>query len=195
MLTYINHFKDLKDTDVDIFKKLAKLISFNIESLDNLEFYINQESSKMLILDILSNINVKSDEQNIFNQFKYFFRTSFQYDRLTISLRKETKNRRKIDKSINSIIKLTDGIKDDFVEGGEFPTNGTLGLPIISGESIGSTNWTVSFNLARFNSSDEQEIKYKTILGSPIIIGNEAKAQYCLKKTRVFNLLKKILKT
>ena len=55
-----------------------------------------------------------------------FFRSSFNYDRLTISIRKETKNRRKIDKSINSIVKLTDGIKDELDQGTEFPTNGTL---------------------------------------------------------------------
>ena len=184
ILTYFNHFKNLRDEDIKIFKKLGEFITFNIENLDSLEHWRSQELSKNLILDILSNLNVKSDEQNIFNQFKYFFRTSFQYDRLTISLRKETKNRRKIDKSINSIIKLTDGIKDDFVEGSEFPNNGTLhGLPIISGESIVSEDWNVLLpNLSRFNSQESGTTNYKIILGSPIIIGGEAKGSIMLEK-------------
>ena len=73
------------------------------KNLDDLDYYINQEASKDLILDIISGLNFKTDEQNIFDQFRYFFRTTFNYDRLTISFRKETKNRRKL---INQLIQL-----------------------------------------------------------------------------------------
>ncbi len=184
LLTRVNHFKDLAEKDILILKKLGEFISYSIENLDTLAYYSSQESSKSLILDILSSLNFQSDEQNIFHQFKYLFRTSFQYDRLTVSVRKETENRRKIDKAINSIIKLTDGLKDDFVEGLEFPTNGTLhGWPIISGKSIISENWKSSYpNIARFNSSESDTLNCEIILGSPIMVENESKGSILLER-------------
>ena len=184
VLSRINHFKDLKESNIKILKKLGDFISYSIENLDSLEYFISQELNKTLILDILSSLNFKSDEQNIFNQFKYLFRNSFHYDRLTISLRKETENRRKIDKTINSIIKLTDGLKDDFVEGVEFPTNGTLhGLPIISGKSISSEDWKILYpNIFRFNSSESENSNFKVILGSPIMIEDESKGSIMLER-------------
>ncbi|MFL3008937.1 MAG: GGDEF domain-containing protein [Candidatus Neomarinimicrobiota bacterium] len=184
LLTRLNHFKNLSDKQILALKNLGEFISYNIENLDILGYYISQESSKSLILDILSNLNYKSDEQNIFNQYKYLFRKTFQYDRLTISIRKETENRRKIDKAINSIIKLTDGLKDNFVEGVEYPTNGTLhGLPIISGESVISEDWQSSYpNIARFNSSEENIQNFKSIVGSPILVENESKGSIILEK-------------
>jgi diguanylate cyclase (GGDEF)-like protein len=184
LLTRVNHFKDLKEKDILILKKLGEFISYSIENLDTLAYYSSQESSKSLILDILSSLNFQSDEQNIFHQFKYLFRTSFQYERLTVSVRKETENRRKIDKAINSIIKLTDGLKDDFVEGLEFPTNGTLhGWPIISGKSIISENWKSSYpNIARFNSTESDTLNCKIILGSPIMVEGESKGSILLER-------------
>jgi diguanylate cyclase (GGDEF)-like protein len=184
LVTRLNHFKDLSDRQILALKNLGELISYNIENLDILSFYMSQESNKSLILDILSSLNYKSDEQNIFHQFKYLFRNSFQYDRLTISIRKETENRRKIDRAINSIIKLTDGLKDDFVEGVEYPTNGTLhGLPITSGKSIISEDWKSSYpNIARFNSSENEALDFKLILGSPIVFGNESRGSILLER-------------
>ena len=184
LVTRLNHFKDLSDKQVLTLKNLGKFISYSIENLDILSYYISQESSKSLILDILSSLNYKSDEQNVFNQFKYLFRNSFQYDRLTISIRKETENRRKIDRAINSIIKLTDGLKDDFVEGVEYPVNGTLhGLPIISGKSIISEDWKSSHpNIARFNSSEKDTLTFKQILGSPIVVGDESRGSIFLER-------------
>ena len=159
ILCRIDHFKNISDKDLSSFKNLSEFFSYNLQNLDDLDYYINQEASKDLILDIISGLNFKTDEQNIFDQFRYFFRTTFNYDRLTISIRKETKNRRKIDKAINSIVKLTDGIKDELDQGTEFPTNGTLhGLPIISGKSISSSNWQKSFpNIVRYSSKQTKQ--------------------------------------
>ena len=72
---------------------------------------------------------------------------------------------------------MTDGIKDELDQGTEFPTNGTLhGLPIISGKSISSSNWQKSFpNIVRYSSKQTNNAEYKTILGSPILVGNQVK--------------------
>ncbi|MFL2998366.1 MAG: diguanylate cyclase [Candidatus Neomarinimicrobiota bacterium] len=184
LVTRLNHFKNLSDEQILALKNLGEFISYNIENLDILSYYVSQESSKSLILDILSSLSYKSDEQSIYHQYKYLFRKTFQYDRLTISIRKETENRRRIDKAINSIIKLTDGLKDDFIEGVEYPTNGTLhGLPIISGKSVISEDWKSSYpNIARFNSSEENIQNFKSILGSPILVENESRGSIILER-------------
>ncbi len=184
ILCRIDHFKNISDKDLSSFKNLSEFFSYNLQNLDDLDYHINQEASKDLILDIISGLNSKTDEQNIFDQFRYFFRTTFNYDRLTISIRKETNNRRKIDKAINSIVKLTDGIKDELDQETEFPTNGTLhGLPIISGKSISSSNWQESFpNIVRYSSKQKSNAVYKTILGSPILVGNQAKGSIVLER-------------
>ena len=36
------------------------------------------QSNKMLILDIIDNLDFKAESQNIFNQFKYLIRTFFK---------------------------------------------------------------------------------------------------------------------
>ena len=79
---------------------------------------------------------------------------------------------------------MTDGIKDELDQGTEFPTNGTLhGLPIISGKSISSSNWQKSFsNIVRYSSKQTNNAVYKTILGSPIVVGNQAKGSIVFER-------------
>jgi len=75
----------------------------------------------------------KSDESQVLDHFKYLIRTFFYYDRLTVSLQNENE--------LNLVIKLVDGIEDEFVKDTEFPSHGTLhGLPTVSGEVILSQN-------------------------------------------------------
>ena len=183
ILTSTEHFTDATDKEMNIFKKMGEFVSFGLENLESLDKHIIGEDSKSLILEILFNLDFKSDSQNIFNQFKYLLRTFFQYDRITVSVRKETENRRKHDKGVISIIKLTDGEKDEFVEGTEFPTNGSLhGLPVVNGISIMTSDWKTSHpNLSRFKSS-ESESNYKSIIASPIIIEGECRGSIVLER-------------
>ena len=184
VLSRIDHFTEASEREASILNNLGKFVSFGLENLESLEKHILGEQSKTLILEILTNLDFKSDGHNIFNQFKYLIRTFFQYERLTISLRKESENRRKLDKGVNSIIKLTDGERDEFVEGSEFPTNGSLhGLSVINGRSIKTTNWLLSHpNIARFRSSESDENLYKSILASPIIIEGESRGSIVLER-------------
>ena len=183
ILTSIDHFTDATDKEMNIFKKMGEFVSFGLENLESLDKHILGEDSKSLILEILFNLDFKSDAQNIFNQFKYLLRTFFQYDRITVSVRKETENRRKHDKGVISIIKLTDGEKDEFVEGTEFPTNGSLhGLPVVNGISIITSDWRNSHpNISRFKSS-ESESNYKSVIAAPIIIEGECRGSIVLER-------------
>ena len=183
ILTSIDHFTDATDNEMNTFKKMGEFVSFGLENLESLDKHILGEDSKSLILEILFNLDYKSDAQNIFNQFKYLLRTFFQYDRITVSVRKETENRRKHDKGVISIIKLTDGEKDEFVEGTEFPTNGSLhGLPVVNGISIITSDWRNSHpNISRFKSS-ESESNYKSVIAAPIIIEGECRGSILLER-------------
>ena len=184
VLSRVDHFTDATDREMGILKQLGEFVSFGLENLESLEKHILGEDSKSLILEIVSNLDFKSDAQNIFNQFKYLLRTFFKYDRLTVSLRKDTENRRKLDKGVSSIIKLADGEKDDFVEGSEFPTNGSLhGLPVVSRTSIHTTDWRQSHpNMARFRSSEPDEYAFQSVLASPIIIEGESRGSIVLER-------------
>ena len=179
------HFTEITDTQINILNEISSLVSFSLESLNHLEKSVLAEQNKSLILDVVDKLDFKSDSQNIFNQFKYLIRTFFNFERLTISLKIETENRRKIDKGLNSIIKLTDGHDDDFNEGDEFPTNGSIhGLPIINRKIINSVDWPKNYpNMFRFNSSENDDYNLKSILGVPIIIDGESRGSILLERS------------
>jgi len=184
ILSRIDHFTEATDKEINILNQLGEFVSFSLKNLGHLEKHILGEDSKSLILDILSNLDFKSETQNIFNKFKYLILTLFDYDRLTISMRKETENRREYDKGLNLMILLTDGEKDEFVQGVDFPTNGSIhGLPVVNGVSIQSVNWQETYpNMVRFKSSESGDQFFKSILGTPIIIDNESKGSIMLER-------------
>ena len=184
LINRVNHFGDYSDNEMNILNKFSKIISFNLQNLSRLDLSVLAEKNKMLILDIIDNLDFKAESQNIFNQFKYLIRTFFKYDRLTISIRKESENRRKIDRGLSSIIKLTDGLEDKFVESSEFPTNGSIhGLPIINGEIINTIDWAKTFpNMSRFKSSEEPNHQYNSVIGAPIIIDGESRGSIFLER-------------
>ncbi len=184
IMTRLNHFNDATDKEIDLYAQLAEYMSFGLTNLESLEKHMIGEDTKTLVLEILSNIDFKSDSQNIFNQFKYLIRTFFQYDRVTISIRKESENRRKYDKGVTSTIKLVDGEKDEFVEGSDFPTNGSLhGLPVITGTFFQTNNWRETYqNIVRFKSSESEDYKYKSVMGAPIMVEGESRGSIILEK-------------
>ena len=184
IMTRLDHFNDATDKEINLFAQLAEYMSFGLTNLERLEQHMIGEDTKTLVLEILSNIDFKSDSQNIFNQFRYLLRTFFKYDRVTISIRKESENRRKFDKGVTSTIRLVDGEKDEFVEGADFSTNGSLhGLPAITGTLFHTINWRESHhNMVRFKSSESEDYKYKSVMGAPIIIEGESRGSVVLEK-------------
>ena len=184
ILTRFNHFADASEIDCDMYTKLAEIISSSLTNLDLLEKHIIGEETKTLILEILSSLDFKSDVNNIFSQFRYLIRSFFKYDRATVSVRKDSENRRKSDKGVRSSIKLIDGEKDEFIEGADYPTNGSLhGLPVINGIAFQTTNWKKTYqNLARFSSAEVDNDQYKSVIGVPIIIEGESRGSLVLEK-------------
>jgi diguanylate cyclase (GGDEF)-like protein len=175
VLTRIDHFSDMTDKDKSVLQTMGKFISHGLGSLESLEKHIMGEENKSRIIEILSELNFKSDESQVLDHFKYLIRTFFYYDRLTISLKSE--------KELNSIIKLVDGVIDEFVEGTEFPSHGTLhGLPTVSEKVVLSQNWKESHeNVARFN-SNEAPTDFQSVLGVPIIAYGESRGSLFIER-------------
>ena len=195
IITRLDHFSNVTDKEINLLLQLSDYISFSLTNLESLEQHIVGENSKTLILDILSKLDFKSDSQNIFNQFKYLIRTFFQYDRVTISTRKKSENRRKHDKGVTSTIKLVDGDKDEYVEGSDFPTNGSIqGLPVITGTYFQTNDWRASHpTMFRFKSSELSDYKYNSMMGVPIIIEGESRGAIILEKVDTIPFLKQEL--
>ena len=184
ILSMVDHFTDIDKKELSFHNELGSFISFGINTLGVLEERMISEENKSLILEILANIDFKSDNQIIYNKFKFLIVSLFKYDRLTISIKKESKNRREYDKGLNLIIKVVDGDKDLFTEGTDFPTNGSLhGLPVIKGKSITTSNWQETYNnLFRFSSTESNENLYKPVLGVPIIVNKQNTGSILLER-------------
>jgi len=184
IVSMVNHFTDIDKKGQKFHNELGSFISFGINTLGVLEERTNNEKNKTMILEVLSEIDFKSDNQIIYNKFKFLIVSMFKYDRLTISIKKETENRREYDKGLNLVIKVIDGDKDLYTEGTDFPTNGSLhGMPVIKGNSITASNWQESYNnLFRFSSTESNENLYQSILGAPIIVNQENKGSIFLER-------------
>ena len=183
VLSMVEHFTELNSKKQEFHNELGNFITFGIDTLGTLEERTISEENKSLILNILSNIDFKSDNQVIYNKFKFLIVSLFKYDRLTISIKKASKNRREYDKGLNLIIKIIDGDKDMYTEGTDFPTNGSLhGLPVTEGNSVITSNWQETHdNLFRFNSSEINE-NYKSVLGVPIVVNKQNQGSILLER-------------
>ena len=183
ILSMVEHFTEINSKKQEFHGNLGNFISFGIDTLGILEERTISEENKSLILNILSDIDFKSDNQIIYNKFKFLIVSLFKYDRLTISIIKANKNRREYDKGLNLIIKIIDGDKDMFIEGTDFPTNGSLhGLPVVKGASLITSNWQETHdNLFRFNSSEMRE-NYKSVLGVPIVVNKQNQGSILLER-------------
>ena len=192
IVSIVNHFTDIGKKEQKFHNELGNFISFGIDTLGVLEERTNSEENKSMILEVLSEIDFKSDSQIIYNKFKFLIVSMFKYDRLTISIKKESENRREYDKGLSLVIKVVDGDKDLYTEGSDFPTNGSLhGLPVIKSKSIIASNWQETYsNLFRFSSKESNENLYKPILGVPIIVNQESKGSIFLERRSNINFSK-----
>jgi len=166
VLVLVNHFSDLKDTDKKIIQKCGESISYGLENLEALETAILGDEHKFRILEVLSELDFRSDDSEVFSQFKYLIRSFVQYDRLTIAMSQQN--------SVHGKVRLVDGVEDELKQDNSFPLHGTLlGFPIANGESVVSQNWIESYpNLNRF-SADETSNQFNSIIGVPIMIQDE----------------------
>ena len=167
IITYINHFSDITNVEKAVMGTLGHFVSYGLKNLNELEFQKNEISDKQRILDVLATLDLSLDESEIYSKFQYLLSSSFNFDCLTVSLKKESGQ--------NCEVKISDGINKDLNNSDEFNVNGTLmGLPISTGKNINSDNWKHDYpNLGRFTTGSDNKPDYSSVLGVPIRINNE----------------------
>ncbi len=167
IITYVNHFSDATNIDKAIMEKLGHFVSYGLKNLNMLEFQKNEIVDKQKILDVLATIDFRLDESETYSKFQYLLSSSFDFDCLTLSLKKE--------KGQNCVVKITDGINKELNISDEFNVNGTLlGLPILNGKNINSDDWKRDYpNLYRFTTDTDSKYNFSSVLGVPIKVNNE----------------------
>ena len=167
IITYISHFSDINNVEKAIMGTLGHFVSYGLKNLNALEFQKNEISDKQRILDVLATIDLRLDESEAYSKFQYLLSSSFEFDCLTVSLKKEGDQ--------NCVVKIADGINIELNNSDEFNVNGTLlGLPISTGENINSDNWKRDYpNLGRFATGADNKPSFSSVLGVPIKVNNE----------------------
>tara|TARA_B100000700_G_scaffold302636_1_gene373174 strand:- start:241 stop:1962 length:1722 start_codon:yes stop_codon:yes gene_type:complete len=167
IITYVKHFSDIKNSEKAILGTLGYFVTYSLKNLDKLEIQRNDLLDKKRILDVLTTLDFRLDELETYSKFQYLISSSFDYDCLTVSLKKGNGQ--------NCIVKITDGINKELNVSDEFNVNGTLmGLPISTGKIISSIDWKQDYpNLGRYTTGGDNQPTYSSVLGVPIKFHNE----------------------
>ena len=166
LLVYMDHFSSIQNQDQDIIEKLSQFVSHGMEDLEQMESLMVDNYFNTRIANLFDQLEVKSDESELFQSIRVLCRAFFQYDKLTIVLSAG-------DKSIGTI-KLVDGLHDDIDEGEEFHIQNTLhGLVIQDGKTICSNAWFEDFpEMNRFKPGDNRDFNFMSVLSVPLKSNN-----------------------
>jgi len=167
LLVYMDHFSSIQNRDQDIIEKLSQFISHGMEDLEQMESLMVDNYFNTRIANLFDQLEVKSDESELFQSIRGLCRAFFQYDKLTIVLSAEDKKK--------GMIKLVDGLHDDIDEGEEFHIQNTLhGLVIQDGKTICSNAWFEDFpEMNRFKPGDNRDFNFMSVLSVPLKSNNE----------------------
>ena len=166
LLVYMDHFSSIQNQDQDIIEKLSQFVSHGMEDLEKMESLMVDNYFNTRIANLFDQLEVKSDESELFQSIRVLCRAFFQYDKLTIVLSAEDKNK--------GTIKLVDGLHDDIDEGEEFHIQNTLhGLVIQDGKTICSNAWFEDFpEMNRFKPGDNRDFNFMSVLSVPLKSNN-----------------------
>ena len=161
MLVFTNHFSYINDNDKNIINKLVDVVTKGMTDLEELDSLLADNYFSSRINNLFEQLEVKSDQSELFESIRGICRAFFQYDKLTLILSDNEKNAK---------IKLVDGIREDADEGQEFSLNNSLhGLSMNKNKIINSNSWFESFpELDRFFPGDKETFNFMSILSVPI---------------------------
>ena len=183
LLVYMDHFSSIQNRDQDIIEKLSQFISHGMEDLEQMESLMVDNYFNTRIANLFDQLEVKSDESELFQSIRVLCRAFFQYDKLTIVLSAEDKNK--------GTIKLVDGLHDDIDEGEEFHIQNTLhGLVIQDGKTICSNAWFEDFpEMNRFKPGDNRDFNFMSVLSVPLKSNNETIGAITMErlKSRIYS--------
>ena len=183
LLVYMDHFSSIQNRDQDIIEKLSQFVSHGMEDLEQMESLMVDNYFNTRIANLFDQLEVKSDESELFQSVRVLCRAFFQYDKLTIVLSAEDKNK--------GIIKLVDGLHDDIDEGEEFLIQNTLhGLSIQDSKTICSNAWFENYpEMNRFKPGDNRDFNFMSVLSVPLKFNDESIGAVTMErlKSRIYS--------
>ena len=86
MLVFSNHFSSINDNDKSIIEKLVGVITKGMTDLEELDLLLADNYFSARINNLFDQLEVKSDQSELFESIRGICRAFFQYDKLTLIL-------------------------------------------------------------------------------------------------------------
>ena len=183
LLVFMTHFSSIQDRDQEVIEKLSQFITHGMEDLEQMESLMVNNYFNSRIANLFDQLEVKSDESELFQSIRGLCRAFFQYDKLTIVLTTEEKKK--------GMIKLVDGLHDDIDEGEEFLIQNTLhGLSIQDSKTICSNAWFENYpEMNRFKPGDNRDFNFMSVLSVPLKFNDESIGAVTMErlKSRIYS--------
>lgn len=178
MLVFTDHFSSINDQDIDIIEKLGEIITHGMTDLEQMESLMVDNYFNSRVTNLFDQLEVKSDQSELFESIRGLCRAFFQYDKLTITMVDSDQSTAKI--------KLVDGLHDDADEGQSFNMINTLhGLAVQENRMIHSNTWFDEFpEMNRFNPNDRDTFNFMSVLSIPLLSNGEAVGAISLERLK-----------
>ncbi len=178
MLVFTDHFSSINDQDIHIIEKLGEIITHGMTDLEQMESLMVDNYFNSRVTNLFDQLEVKSDQSELFESIRGLCRAFFQYDKLTITMVDSDQSTAKI--------KLVDGLHDDADEGQSFNMINTLhGLAVQENRMIHSNTWFDEFpEMNRFNPNDRDTFNFMSVLSIPLRSNGEAVGAISLERLK-----------
>ena len=178
MLVFTDHFSSINDQDIHIIEKLGEIITHGMTDLEQMESLMVDNYFNSRVTNLFDQLEVKSDQSELFESIRGLCRAFFQYDKLTITMVDSDQSTAKI--------KLVDGLHDDADEGQSFNMINTLhGLAVQENRIIHSNTWFDEFpEMNRFNPNDRDTFNFMSVLSVPLRSNGEAVGAISLERLK-----------
>ena len=178
MLVFTDHFSSINDQDIHIIEKLGEIITHGMTDLEQMESLMVDNYFNSRVTNLFDQLEVKSDQSELFESIRGLCRAFFQYDKLTITMVDSDQSTAKI--------KLVDGLHDDADEGQSFNMINTLhGLAVQENRIIHSNTWFDEFpEMNRFNPNDRDTFNFMSVLSMPLRSNGEAVGAISLERLK-----------
>ena len=178
MLVFTDHFSSINDQDIDIIEKLGEIITYGMSDLEQMESLMVDNYFNSRVTNLFDQLEVKSDQSELFESIRGLCRAFFQYDKLTITMVNSNQSTAKI--------KLVDGLHDDADEGQSFNMINTLhGLAVQENRMVNSNTWFDEFpEMNRFNPNDRDTFNFMSVLSIPLRSNGEAVGAISLERLK-----------
>ena len=178
MLVFTDHFSSINDQDIDIIDKLGEIITHGMTDLEQMESLMVDNYFNSRVTNLFDQLEVKSDQSELFESIRGLCRAFFQYDKLTITMVDSDQSTAKI--------KLVDGLHDDADEGQSFNMINTLhGLAVQENRMVNSNTWFDEFpEMNRFNPNDRDTFNFMSVLSIPLRSNGKAVGAISLERLK-----------